>query len=158
MGEAKYGYRYGLRCLIPAFPILTDEGFVHQGGHFVKMQAGSPSTKTTRYLMLAGDGDAELVGWLDVSEEVAASGAVATLDISANSVYRLPISTGVYNIKCRMKTCDLKIDATDKQGVQLNASGEDTVIVVDGDNTAGWVDVKLNPKKLGALAATNVEG
>ena len=46
------------------------------------------------------------------------------------------------------KTCDLSV-ASDVQGADLTASGEDVVLIVDGDLVGNyWVDVRLNPLKM----------
>jgi len=48
-------------------------------------------------------------------------------------------------------TCDLSV-SNNIQGVQLDASAEDTLIVVNGDEVGfAWVDVIVNPEKITGL-------
>lgn len=56
-------------------------------------------------------------------------------------VVRLPINSGTYVATMRGKTCDISV-SSNAQGVQLDASAEDTLEIVDGDLDGNdWVDV-----------------
>ena len=125
--------------------IGASEDFNHLGGNFVKND-GSGNFE------IAGDTHGEILGWADLSEQDASAtegATLATVDVSVNSVYRIPINAGTYTYALRGKACDLSV-SSNMQGAQLNASDEDTVIVVDGNHTDGWVDVRMNPNKIGA--------
>ena len=115
-------------------------------GRFVK-QDGSG------YLEIAADGDTELYGFVEISEQTcsATEGSTkANCIVDANAQFKIPVDSGTYVITMRGKTCDLAV-SNDIQGAQLDASAEDTLIIHDGDlvNNA-WVIVSLNPNKLGA--------
>jgi hypothetical protein len=103
---------------------------------------------------IAVDGTTELAGWLEAAEGTASSteGATkGTLIIAANCpcVFRIPINAGTYAATMIGKTCDLAV-TSNIQGAKLDASGEDTVLIVGGDATNNkWVDVIINPAKIG---------
>lgn len=115
---------------------------------------------------IAGDGSTLLAGFiypgdpgLDAGQkyQTASStegGTIAPFIAIASMlgvVVRLPITGGTYAATMIGKTADLEVVAN-AQGVQLDASSEDTVIVVNGDlvNNA-WVDVMVNPSKITGL-------
>jgi len=106
------------------------------------------------YLDIAGDGDAELAGWVEAGAQTAVATDGSTkvgLIPAANCkcVFRIPVNSGTFAITMRGKTCDLSVSST-IQGAQLDASAEDTLIIIDGDATNNkWVDVMINPAKIG---------
>lgn len=66
-------------------------------------------------------------------------------------VVRLPVNSGTFVATMRGKTCDLSV-VSSVQGVQLDASTEDTVIIVEGDLVNNrWVDVMVYPDKITGL-------
>jgi len=66
-------------------------------------------------------------------------------------VVRLPINSGTYAATMIGKTCDISV-SSNKQGVQLDASSEDTLIIVGGDAVNNrWCDVIINPDKITGL-------
>lgn len=103
---------------------------------------------------IAVDGTAEIIGWLEaeIGEGTASSTEGATKGVvnpSLNAVYRIPINAGTYVASMQFKTCDLAV-SSNIQGAKLDASGEDTIMIVDGDLVNNeWVDVILNPSKRG---------
>lgn len=114
-------------------------------GRFVK-QDGSG------YAEIAGDGSAEIYAWVEGPEETTSAtegGTVYTGIVDPAQLYKIPVNSGTYAIAMRGKTCDLSVSGG-IQGAQLNASSEDTLIIVDGDlvNNA-WVIVQVNPAKRG---------
>ncbi len=129
------------------------------GGCFVKDDGSSR-------MEVAVDGSTLLAGYvfpteLDANKKYQTCSSteggtiVPFIPISAmlGCVVRLPNAGGTFAITMRNNTADLEVNATTKeQGVQLDASAEDTVIVVDGDlvNNA-WVDVMVNPDKITSL-------
>lgn len=114
---------------------------------------------------IAGAGSTLLSGWvfpgepgLDAGKKyqtcssTAGGTIVPRFEITAmqNVVVRLPVITGIYVATMKDKTCDLAVNNTTKQqGVALNLSSEDTVLIIDGDTVNNaWVDVVVNPSKL----------
>jgi len=139
---------------------MASTQYIPAGGAFVTITSGNAT--------IAGDGSTLLAGLVFPGEvgldagkmyQTGSSTAAATvcpfLPISAmlNVVVRLPVYSGTFTAAMRGKTCDIAIITASKlQGVQLDASSEDTVIIVDGDlvNNA-WVDVVVNPDKIASL-------
>ena len=126
------------------------------GGAFCKND-GSGRAET------AVDGSTLLMGWyypgdpgLDANKkyQTASSTEGGTkapfipISCMLKAVVRLPILSGTYVATMLGKTCDLAV-TSNVQGLQLDASSEDTVIIVDGDlvNNA-WADVIVNPSKI----------
>ena len=154
--QLKYGIIKGEETApVLTIPVGASE-VIPAGGCFCKND-GSGRGET------AGDGSALLEGYyfpgdagLDVGKkyQTASStegGTVAPfIPISAmlGVVVRLPNAGGTYVATMLGKTADLEVNSG-MQGVQLDASAEDTVIVVGGDlvNNA-WVDVCVNPAKI----------
>lgn len=143
------------QCSIP----MGASEVIYAGGVFVKTDGSGRAE-------VAGDGSTLLDGFvfpgevgLDVGKlyqtcsSTEGGTVVPFLPISAmlGVVVRLPINSGTFVATMRMKTCDLSVSSS-KQGVQLDASSEDTVTIIDGDllNNA-WVDVVVNPSKITAL-------
>ena len=127
-------------------PLGASEVIKAKSGRFVKSDGSGRAE-------VAVDGSTELIGFLDCEEFTASSTEGADKRWCINdltAVFRLPINSGTYAATMKGKTCDVSVSST-IQGVQLDASSEDTLIIVDGDliNNA-WVDVMLNPIKLGA--------
>lgn len=107
-------------------------------------------------LEIAGDGDTELVGWIASHAQTASAteGATSVSLIPAAAclglVFRIPVNSGTYVAAMRYDTCDISV-SSNIQGAQLDASAEDTLIIVDGDTVNNnWVDCQINPAKLGA--------
>ena len=106
------------------------------------------------FLDIADDGDALLAGWIEHNEETtnATNGVTIAQFLPASGalgvVFRIPVNAGTYVVGMRGKTTDIA-RTTNVQGAKLDASGEDNLIIVDGDlvNNA-WVDVMINPSKL----------
>lgn len=142
--QLRYGYVAGDRVFVEAAWAASQSVYA-KSGRFVKMSSG--------YLAIAGDGDTELVGFAEHREETSSSTAGNTktqLDRSLNSIYKIPINSGTLTRAMFYKTCDISVSST-VQGVQLDASSEDTLMIVGGDVANNkWVLVQLNPIKLGA--------
>ena len=121
-------------------------------GKFVKRAGDGIDTVT-----IAGDGDTELLGHLECEAIASTAGTEkrkVVCDLTA--VFRIPINSGTYTHLMKGKTCDLSI-SSDVQGAQLDASAEDTLVVVNGDLVNNeWVDVMLNPLKMFAIGVTTV--
>ncbi len=129
--------------------LTTGQAVYNASGRFVKRAGNGTDT-----VSLAGDGDTELLGHMEC-EQVASSaaGKVVKVNQALDAEYRIPINSGTYTHLMKGKTCDLSISTY--QGAQLDASSEDTLIIVNGDlvNNA-WVDVRLNPLKMFVIGCT----
>jgi len=161
--QLKYGMIKGeVTAPILPMPMGASEVVAAKSGRFVKDDGSSR-------MEIAGDGDTELAGWVELPEDAHYTSAgiytcsvTEGLDIAPfipisaclGVVFRIPVNSGTFAITMRNNTCDLSV-SSNIQGAQLDASAEDTLIVVDGDlvNNA-WVDVVVNPAKI--TAATGV--
>lgn len=140
--QLKYGWLFG-GIVGTVWPIGASEVISAQSGRFVKLDGSGR-------LEIAVDGSTELVGHLDCEAQTASAtegATVAFCNFSLDAVYRIPVNSGTYVATMRGKTCDLSVSSS-IQGAQLDASAEDTVVIVDGDVTNNnFVDVILNPGK-----------
>jgi hypothetical protein len=117
-------------------------------GKFVYRTGASTDTVT-----LALDGTTEILGHLECEAIASAAGTEKrkiVCDLTA--VFRIPVNAGTFVHYMIGKKCDIGISGG-IQGAQLDAGTEGTLIIVDGDavNNA-WVDVMINPVKVGATA------
>jgi hypothetical protein len=111
---------------------------------------------------IAGDGDTELMGWVELPAQTCSSTESGTKGILYNSfedVFRIPIAyddstyTVNYSESLMGETCDLVV-VSDVQMANLTTSAEDTIVIVGGKAATsttvadGYVDVKLNPNKM----------
>ena len=121
---------------------------------------------TSGRLEIAGDGSTLLTGWVELPEnknynssgiytcsttEGADVAPFWPISMLLGVVFRIPINSGTYVQTMEWETCDLSV-SSNIQGVQLDASAEDTVIIVGGDlvNNA-WIDIIVNPAKITGL-------
>jgi len=158
--KLKYGWLRGGKSSY-ALPMGASEVIKAKSGRFV-VNDGSGRGE------IAGDGDTELMGFVEGSDQTCSSTEGNTVlncidDLTA--VFRIPVkyddSTYDRNYSSALvgETCDL-ITISDIQYANLSTSTEDTIIIVGGkacsSSTAndGYVDVRLNPNK---MYATGVE-
>jgi hypothetical protein len=115
-------------------------------GKFVYRTGASTATLT-----MACDGTTELLGHAEVeAKTTAATDGMVKVVCDLTAVFRIPVNSGTYARTMKGKTCDISISSY-VQGAQLDASAEDTLIIVDGDEVNNlWVDVMINPAKVGA--------
>ena len=98
------------------------------------------------------DASAYILGW---AHEYARTPTVSTVvtggvNVALDAVYRIPINSGTFTTKMIGRVCDISVSSS-VQGAQLDASSENSLIVVGGDFTGNrWVDVKVNPAVQGA--------
>jgi hypothetical protein len=157
--QLKYGIIKGEKSAPRlSIPVGASE-VIPAGGAFVKSDGSGRAE-------IAGDGTTLLAGYifpsdtgLDAGQEYETTNStegvpvVPFLPISAmlGVVVRLPVTGGTYAATMLGKTADLEV-VSSMQGVQLDASAEDTVIVVGGDAVNNrWVDVMVNPDKITGL-------
>jgi len=131
-------------ALILSAPMGASE-VIPEGGAFVKDDGSSR-------MEIAGDGSTLIVGYvlptqLDTGKAYqtcsATEGATVVpfipIEAMLGVVVRLPVTGGTYVSTMFNNTADLEV-VSNAQGVQLDASAEDTVKVVGGDGTS-YVDV-----------------
>lgn len=156
MAELKYGINKNEQtALIVSAPMGASE-VIPAGGAFVKNDASGR-------MEIAGDGDTLLAGYVFPNEldagykyqtcsSTEGGTVVPFIPISAmlSVGVKLPVHGGTYAATMLGETCDLEV-VSNVQGVQLDASAEDTVIIVAGDVTANEVVVIPNPDKIASL-------
>jgi hypothetical protein len=127
------------------------------GGAFVKNDASGR-------MEIAGDGSTLLAGYvlpteLDTGKKYQTCSSteggtvVPFIPISAmlGVIVRLPITGGTYVATMFGETADLEV-VSNAQGVQLDASAEDTIVIYGGDAVDNeYVDVSVNPNKIASL-------
>ena len=157
--QIKYGIVKGYACPYLSIPVGASE-VIPAGGAFV-LNDGSGRAE------IAVDGSTLLAGYIfpsdvglddgqtyETTNSTEGSPVVPFIEASAmiGIVVRLPISGGTYVATMLGKTADLEVNSASMQSVQLDASAEDTVIVVGGDLVNNrWVDVTINPDKITGL-------
>ena len=156
MAELKYGIiKNEQTALIVSAPMGASE-VIPAGGAFVKNDASGR-------MEIAGDGTTLLAGFvlptaLDAGKKYQTCSAteggtvVPFIPISAMLAVavRLPVTGGTYAATMLGETADLEV-VSNAQGVQVDASAEDTVIIVGGDVDNNTVDVIPNPDKIASL-------
>ncbi len=126
--------------------MAASQVIVNASGKFVKRTAAGTATVT-----MAGDGDTELIGHLETEADSSTAAEWRNCVNDLTAVFRIPVNSGTYARTMKGKACDLSI-SSNIQGAQLDASSEDTIIIVDGDEVNNlWVDVMLNPVKIGSV-------
>lgn len=147
--KLKYGpFKGNTELYVPGY-MGASEVISNQSGRFV-VQDGAG------YLDIAAAGDTEIAGWVEgAAQTTNATDGVTKLSLipaaaCLGMVFRIPINTGTFAITMRGDTCDISV-VSNIQGADLTASGEDVIIILDGDLVNNnWVDVTLNPLKLSA--------
>ena len=138
MAELKYGIQLNEQAaLIVSAPMGASE-VIPAGGAFVKNDASGR-------MEIAGDGTTLLAGYvlpteLDAGKKYQTCSSteggtvVPFIPISAMlaTAVKLPVTGGKYASTMLGETADLEV-VSNVQGVQLDASAEDTVLIVGGD-------------------------
>lgn len=154
--ELKYGIIKNEQvALVVSAPMGASE-VIPAGGAFVKNDASGR-------MEIAGDGSTRLDGYvfptqLDAGQKYQTCSSteggtvVPFIPISAmlGVAVKLPVTGGTYAATMLGETADLEV-VSNAQGVQLDASAEDTVIIVGGDATENTVIVIPNPDKIASL-------
>lgn len=144
--QLKYGWirggRQGFEVLVAAAQTI-----LAASGKFVKRTAAGTATAT-----LAVDGSTEIIGHLECEAIATTAGTEKRWCINdPTAVFRIPVNSGTYARTMKGKTCDISVSSS-IQGAQLDASAEDTITIVDGDEVNNaWVDVMINTNKLGSV-------
>jgi hypothetical protein len=147
--STEYGKRSGHNHCIFSWPVGASEVFKKAGGAFVTIDASGRAE-------IAVAGDVDIIGFALFQEDFTASsieGATRVpVDMSYDSVYEVPIITGTWADTMRGKLVDLVV-SSNVQGVDLTASGEDCIQLIDKGttNAAGTVVsvlCRLHPRTL----------
>jgi hypothetical protein len=138
--QLKYGWLRGgkLSCEVA---MAATQALAAQSGRFVYMNAGAAT--------LSADAITSIFGFLEAHAHTPATGAMLNCIIDQTAVFRIPINTGTYVVAMMGDYCDISISGT-VQGAQLDASTENTLIIVGGYSTV-YVEVMMNPATWGTL-------
>ena len=139
--QLKYGFIRGNE-LSHNGKLAASQTMRQASGRFVYLDSGQ--------YKLNVDGSTRINGFADyVGDDASSANDPVKVNISLDAVYRIPINSGTFVVGMIGDTCDLSI-SSNIQGAQLDASVEDTLIIVDGDTeNSEWVDVRMNPSKIG---------
>lgn len=119
----------------------------NQSGKFVYMVAGA--------LTLCVDAQAYILGWAHERARTPTAGDICSVNVALDAVYRIPVNSGTYAKGMIGDLCDISVSSS-VQGAQLDASAENSLIIVGGDATnSNWVDVKINPVVQGAAVGAD---
>lgn len=156
--QLRYGVIKGWETAVKiSVPIGASEVFP-AGGAFVKNDGSGR-------MEVAGDGTALLAGFCIAEDDLDAGQSYSTASSTEGAtkglwipyyamgsvVVRLPVTGGTYVATMVGQTCDIEV-VSNVQGAQLDASAEDTVIIVGGDLVNNdWVDLMLNDVKITGL-------
>jgi len=104
------------------------------------------------------DGSTSIFGSLEFPVLTSApdTGTIYNCNISLASTYRIPVDSGTYVVGMVGDYCDIAISSY-IQGAQLDASIENTLIIVGGDaDDNNYVDVMMNPAVWGTILGCDV--
>lgn len=146
--KLKYGHIKGAAIYLPA-PMGASEVIKAASGRFGR-------TDGSGRIEIAPAAETQLDGFVELAEQTCSATEGATIGslipACCPCIYRIPIDTGTYVAGMRYDTCDLGV-TSDIQGADLTASTTDVIIIMDGDLVNNnWVDVMINPNKIGAQA------
>ena len=141
VAQLKYGYIKGGEVSIDGYWTAA-QTVRQQSGRFVYLDGAGRCT-------LSADAVTTIWGHADYpGDDAVSADDPVNVNISLDAIYRIPVNSGVYVKAMIGDTCDISIDGT-TQGAQLDASAENTLLVVGGDLvSSAWVDVKINPAKM----------
>jgi len=133
--ELKYGWRSGGHASRPVV-VTASQTIVAASGKFVYQTGGA--------MTLNADGSTRIFGHLEVENYTSASGDIRNCIIDLTGIFRIPVNTGTYVVGMIGDTCDISISSS-VQGAQLDASVENTLVVVGGDaDDNEYVDVMMS--------------
>ena len=149
----RYGQIKGHKVNVGGIAWATSQVVGNQSGRFVYMNDGAAT--------LCGDALNYIFGWAQESGGASTPtvGDVCMVNVAWDAVYRIPINGGTFVVGMIGDSCDLEVATNtnygaDTQGAQLDASTEDTLLIVGGDAVNNkYVDVRINPYPANAPAA-----
>jgi len=138
--DLKYGQILGGNVSVPV-PMVASQVVSAQSGRFVFMVAGAATLNV--------DGSTSIFGFLESHAHTPTVGDLLNCVIDLSAVFRIPVNSGTYAVGMIGDSCDISVSSS-IQGAQLDASVEDTLIIVGGDEVNNYyVDVRMNPAKWG---------
>lgn len=137
------------------------EGLIWAASQVIGAQSGKFVYLNNGALTLCGDALNVIFGWAQEASgpSTPTVGDKVTVNVAWDAVYRIPVNGGTFVIGMIGDSCDLEVTTNsnygaDTQGAQLDASTEDTVIIVGGDAVNNkYVDVRINPYPANAPVA-----
>ena len=133
--QLKYGHAGGGKMSRPVVAYI--DTWVAASAKFVYMNAGVATA--------CDDSTSRIYGFLEVEAQTITAGEVVNCIIDLTAVFRVPIVNGTFLAAMKGDHGDLDI-SSGIQGVDVEATGQDHIIYVDGDTTnSKWVDVVMNP-------------
>lgn len=140
--QLKYGKIFGISLLVEGY-IAASQTMRQASGRYVYQDAAGRAVLNADAVSTIW-GVAEYLGNTAVAVDTRVN-----IDISLNAICRIPINSGTMVKTMIGDTCDISI-SSNIQGAQLDASDENTLIVVGGDiDNNKWVDVIMNPSTRG---------
>jgi len=138
--QLKYGWIRGGKLAVPV-PMAAAQALANASGMFVYMNAGAAT--------LNADAIGSIFGHLEAHAHTPTVGDMLNCIIDITAVFRIPVNSGTYAVGMIGDQCDISISGT-VQGVQLDASVENTLTVIAGDaDNNNWVDVMMTPTEWG---------
>lgn len=121
----------------------------------VKAKSGRFVFEVAGVATLCGASSTTIFGALNTHEHTPTVGDTIGCDTDLNGTWRIPVNSGTYVEGMKSDLCDLSI-ASNIQGATLDTSSRDLIMIVDGDLVNNnWVDVKMNPAKVGTGVGTD---
>ena len=134
--QLKYGFIRGFELSVAGY--MTDAQTMRQAsGRFVYLDSAGRCT-------LNADGAGRIWGHAEyLGDSEGSEDDRVNVNIAVDAAYRIPINSGTFVKAMIGDECDISI-SSNIQGAQLDASDEDTLMVVGGDLVnSNWVDVKI---------------
>ena len=138
--DLKYGCINPIGKAVTIVPMAATQALSNNSGKFVYMDDGAAT--------LSADGIGTIFGFLQAHAHTPSTGDYLPCIIDTNAIFKIPVNTGTYVVGMIGESCDISI-SSGVQGAQLDASAEDTLIIVGGDlDNNDFVYVRLNPAKI----------
>jgi len=135
-----YGYRYGDRQIID---LPLDSTSADIGADAIAI---TDSGATTAFVKEVDGSGERVIGFSvnKVDSPSADGGASVNVDVSYASVYEFPPDAGTVTVDLVGKTCDIGADG---KSINIDASADDSIQIVDVDTVANTCFVRLAPSK-----------
>src|SRR3990167_5383652 len=118
--EVKYGYLYGPRCIIKAWPLAASVNFENDSGKWMEMD-------TNNRLLIADSGITDIKGWAltgDWTSSATAGADSVEIDTCHWAVYSMPADADPANTLGEV--CDLIVNSNNQQA-DIGESTEDVI-------------------------------
>ena len=134
--EVKYGYLYGPRCIIKAWPLAASVNFENDSGKFMDLDASNR-------LQIAVAGQTDIKGWAltgDWTSSATAGADSVEIDICHFAVYGMPADADPASTQGEL--CDIVVNSNNQQA-DIGASMNDILHIIDINTTDDVVGVHL---------------